>query len=41
MMNKRKWLYRIGIFLFLIGFILVNVYLDILLLFLSLLKGLV
>ena len=26
MMNKRKWLYRIGIFLFSIGLILANVY---------------
>lgn len=29
MMNKRKWLYRIGIFLFSIGLILANVYSDI------------
>ena len=41
MMNKRKWLYRIGIFLFSIGLILANVYSDIPPLFPSLLKGLV
>ncbi|MEG7861564.1 MULTISPECIES: hypothetical protein [Bacillus] len=29
MMNKRKWLYRIGIFLFSIGLILANFYSDI------------
>ncbi|MCM3199762.1 MULTISPECIES: hypothetical protein [Bacillus cereus group] len=39
MMNKRKWLYRIGIFLFSIGLILANVYSDIPLLFPSLHKG--
>ncbi|MDA2239162.1 hypothetical protein PDN14_11840 [Bacillus cereus group sp. Bc222] len=29
MMNKRKWLYRIGVFFVLIGLILENVYSDI------------
>ncbi|HFJ9469851.1 hypothetical protein ACFLKZ_11040 [Bacillus paranthracis] len=39
MMNKRKWLYRIGVFLFSIGLILANVYSDIPPLFPSLHKG--
>lgn len=38
MMNKRKWLYRIGIFLFSIGLILANFYSDIPPLYLSLHK---
>ena len=39
--EQKKWLYRIGIFLFSIGLILANVYSDIPPLFPSLLKGLV
>lgn len=39
MMNKRKWLYRIGIFLFSIGLILANVYSNIPPLFPGLHKG--
>ncbi|AKE18532.1 MULTISPECIES: hypothetical protein [Bacillus] len=37
--EQKKWLYRIGIFLFSIGLILANVYSDIPLLFPSLHKG--
>ncbi|PEN02757.1 hypothetical protein CN621_05625 [Bacillus wiedmannii] len=39
MMNKRKWLYRIGVFLFSIGLILANFYSDIPSPFPSLHKG--
>ncbi|MDA2287065.1 MULTISPECIES: hypothetical protein [Bacillus cereus group] len=39
MMSKRKWLYRIGLFLFSIGLILANAYSDIPPLFPSLHKG--
>ncbi|AHA07469.1 hypothetical protein COM24_12580 [Bacillus toyonensis] len=39
MMNKRKWLYRIGILLVSIGCILANFYSDIPMLFPSLHKG--
>ncbi|ONG73581.1 hypothetical protein BKK42_06015 [Bacillus cereus] len=39
MMSKRKWLYRIGVFLFSIGLILANAYSDIPPLFPSLHKG--
>ena len=39
--EQKKWLYRIGIFLFSIGLILANVYSDIPPLFPSLHKGLV
>ncbi|HDV8361632.1 hypothetical protein FC695_27025 [Bacillus cereus] len=39
MMNKRKWLYRIGVFLFSIGLILANFYSNIPPLFPSLHKG--
>ena len=39
MMNKRKWLYRIGVFFVSIGLILANVYSDIPPLFPSLHKG--
>ncbi|MED2870194.1 hypothetical protein P4268_03125 [Bacillus thuringiensis] len=39
MMNKRKWLYRIGVLFVSIGLILANVYSDIPLLFPSLHKG--
>ncbi|MGF9871693.1 hypothetical protein ABEX28_02900 [Bacillus tropicus] len=38
-MNKRKWLYRIGVFLFSIGLILANFYSNIPPLFSSLHKG--
>lgn len=39
MMNKRKWLYRIGVLFISIGLILANVYSDIPPLFPSLHKG--
>ncbi|PEU94429.1 hypothetical protein CN415_08570 [Bacillus cereus] len=39
MMNKRKWLYRIGVLFVSIGLILANVYSDIPPLFPSLHKG--
>lgn len=39
MMNKRKWLYRIGVLFVSIGFILANIYSDIPPLFPSLHKG--
>ncbi|USK95919.1 hypothetical protein [Bacillus tropicus] len=39
MMNKRKWLYRIGVFFVSISLILANVYSDIPPLFPSLHKG--